>query len=237
MMIVIFSVAAVLCTFLGGLFALRFKDHLHLILGFSAGAVLGVVFFDLMPEALVLGGEQYGISIITGVMALGFAAFMIVDRLAALHPYRDDNYGGYRGELGAGSMSFHSFLDGMAIGLAFQVSSAVGVTVAVAVLAHKFSDGINTVSLILKNNGTPQQALRWLSFAAAAPVLGAGSTLLFSLSEGLLGIVLAVFCGFFLYIGASDLLPESHHRHPTLWTTVATIAGAMVLYIAITIAS
>lgn len=236
MMIVLFSIAAVACTFLGGLFALRFKDHLHLILGFSAGAVLGVVFFDLLPEALELGGERYDVNMITGMVALGFTAFMIVDRLASLHPH-NENEAGRRGELGASSLTFHSFLDGMAIGLAFQVSVAMGIIVAVAVLVHKFSDGINTVSLILKNNGTPKQAYTWLALAAAAPVFGAASTLLFSLPEGFLGMILALFCGFFIYIGASDLLPESHHRHPTLWTTVATITGGILLYIAITLAS
>lgn len=235
-MIIIFSIAAVACTFLGGLFALRFKDHLHLILGFSAGAVLGVTFFDLLPEALALGGERYGVSIITGTVALGFAAFMILDRLVSLHPHNEDE-AGRRGALGASSLTLHSFLDGMAIGLAFQVSSVVGAIVAAAVLAHKFSDGINTVSLILKNDGTPKQAFGWLMFAAAAPVFGAAATLLFSLPEEFLGIILALFCGFFLYIGASDLLPESHHRHPTFWTTVATIVGGIVLYIAITITS
>ena len=50
------------------------------------------------------------------------------------------------------------------------------------------------------------------------------------------GVVLALFAGFFLYIGASDLIPESYHAHPKLLTTVMTIAGAVVIYLAVTIA-
>jgi ZIP family zinc transporter len=138
--------------------------------------------------------------------------------------------------LGAGSLSLHSFLDGAAIGLAFQVSSAVGAIVAVAVLVHDFSDGINTVNMILKNNGTRSQAFKWLIVDAAAPVLGITSTLFFSVAESTLGIILAIFTGFFLYIGASDLLPESHHNHPTVWTTFATVLGVAVLYGAIKLA-
>jgi len=163
-----------------------------------------------------------------------------LDRYVFFHSHNTDETNAIqnvskRGILGAGSLSIHSFIDGLAIGLAFQVSSAVGVIVAVAVLVHDFSDGINTVSMILKNSGTNKQAFKWLSVDAIAPVLGIISTLFFSVSKSTLGIILAIFTGFFLYIGASDLLPESHHNHPTVWTTVATILGIVVLYSAIKI--
>ncbi len=108
---------------------------------------------------------------------------------------------------------------------------------AVAVLVHDFSDGINTVSLILKNEGEKKRALHWLIVDAVAPVVGAASTLLFRLPEEGLSIVLAVFSGFFLYIGASDLIPESHHAHPKFLTTVMTLLGAAVLYAAIHLAN
>ena len=62
------------------------------------------------------------------------------------------------------------------------------------------------------------RAFRWLAVDAVAPLLGVASTYFFTLSDVHLGIVLALFCGFFLYIGASDLLPESHHRHPKALT-------------------
>ena len=238
MMVVIIGIATFVATLLGGLFALRFKDRLHLILGFSAGAVIGVAFFDLLPESIVLGGGAYDVATITSIAAAGFAAYLMLDRFFALHQHADDDDHGVtrRGKLGAGSLSVHSFLDGTAIGLAFQVSAAVGAMVAVAVLVHDFSDGINTVNMVIKNNGKRGQALRWLAMDAIAPVIGVMSTLFYTLPESVLGIVLAVFSGFFLYIGASDLLPESHHAHPTKWTTVVTVAGIAVLYLAIRIA-
>jgi ZIP family zinc transporter len=239
-MIILISIATLISTFLGGMFALKFKDKLHLILGFSAGAVIGVAFFDLLPEAVQLGKGSYDISLITSISALGFVIYMILDRLFFFHSHCDHNNEGCnpnrRGLLGAGSLSAHSFLDGAAIGLAFQVSSAVGAIVAVAVLVHDFSDGINTVNMILKNSGTQKQAFKWLLIDAIAPVLGITSTLFFSVSESTLGLILAIFTGFFLYIGASDLLPESHHNHPTMWTTVATILGVVVLFGAIKLA-
>ncbi len=239
-MIIWISIAALISTFLGGMFALRFKDKLHLILGFSAGAVIAVAFFDLLPEAINLASKNYGISFITSIAALGFIVYTILDRFVFFHSRNDvenkEEHVNKRGILGAGSLSVHSFIDGAAIGLAFQVSSAVGIIVAIAVLVHDFSDGINTVNLIIKNSGTKKEAFNWLLVDAIAPVLGITSTLFFSVPEATLGLILAVFSGFFLYIGASDLLPESHHNHPTAWTTVATILGMMVLYLAINFA-
>lgn len=240
-MIILIACATFVATLLGGAFALKHKDRLHLILGFSAGAVIAVAFFDLMPEALNLGGKDFGIANMTGLVALGFAGYMLLDRIISLHHHDEEDASGThehegRGKLGAGSLSIHSFLDGVAIGLAFQVSAAVGAIVATAVLVHDFSDGINTVNLVLKNAGSRNQAMRWLLVDALAPVIGVVSTLFFTLPESALGVVLALFSGFFLYIGASDLLPESYHRHSTFWTTTMTILGMAVLFVAIRIA-
>ncbi len=228
--------AALAATLLGGGFALKYQDKLHLILGFSAGAVLGVALFDLLPEALSLARKDYAAPTVTLFVAVGFFAFMFLNRVLLLHP-EDEEHAGHghrrRGSLGAASLSLHSFLDGVGIGLAFKVSTTVGAVVAAAVLAHDFSDGINTVSVILKNRGKGIRALRWLLLDAVAPVLGVASTSFYSLSDAQLGIVLSVFCGFFLYIGASDLLPESHHRHPKVLTGVMNILGATVIWLAI----
>lgn len=240
-MSILIAIGAFAATLFGGVFALRFKDRLHLILGFSAGAVIGVAFFDLLPEALELGSKHHDVSLITSVIALGFIFYMILDRLIIFHSHHHEHENTTtttpRGKLGAGSLSVHSFLDGIAVGIAFQVSSAVGAVVAIAVLAHDFSDGINTVNMILKNNGTRAEAFRWLFADAAAPVLGVVSTLFFTLPESSLSLVLASFTGFFLYIGASDLLPESHHAHPTLWTTATTALGVILIFIVIQIAA
>lgn len=241
MTLTLITIATVASTLLGGLFALKFRDKLHLILGFSAGAVIGVAFFDLMPEALELVEGAHDAHFVTMIVAFGFLFYMILDRVVALHAHDHDEDGlasaetghSHSGTLGAGSFAVHSFLDGVAIGLAFQVSAAVGIVVAIAVLVHDFSDGINTVSAILKSGGTKRRAFLWLIAGALAPVLGVIATQFFTLSSATLGLVLASFCGFFLYIGASDLLPESHHRHPTWLTSGMTVLGMAVLYVAI----
>ena len=250
-MLILIACAASVATLIGGIVALRLKDKLHLILGFSAGAVIAVAFFDLMPEAIQLGGKFYDSSTITSIVALGFLVYLVLDRVVFLHAHAHDSgqsdhghvhedasakleeHQMRRGLLGAGSLSIHSFLDGVAIGLAFQVSAAIGAVVAIAVLVHDFSDGINTVNLILKNKGERRQAFRWLVVDAVAPIAGVLLTLFIHIPERGLSIILALFSGFFLYIGASDLIPESQHAHPKFLTTAMTLIGAGILYVAI----
>ena len=236
--LILITIAAFFSTLIGGLFALYLKDKLHLILGFSAGAILAVAFFDLLPEALALTEKIYSATTVLSVVALGFAAYLILDRFILLHDHAgDEAEHNHKAHAGAGSLSLHSFLDGMGIGLAFQVSPAVGLIVAVAVLTHDFSDGINTVNFVLKHAGTRTQAFRWLLVDALAPVLGVLSTAFFVLPGETLGLLLALFSGFFLYLGASDLIPESYHSHPKRWTTLMTLLGMGVLYIVIRLAS
>jgi len=238
MTVLLFGLAAFAFTLLGGWFALRFKDKLHLILGFSAGAVIAVAFFDLLPEGIKLAGKENDAASISSLAALGFMLYMILDRAVVLHTGGDEGIGSHRprGRLGAGSLSIHSFLDGLAMGLAFQVSAGVGLVVAMAVLVHDFSDGINTVNMALKNSVAPREAQRWLLLDALAPVLGVSVAFFFTLHASDLGMVLALFAGFFIYIGASDLLPESYHAHPTKLSTVMTLLGAGVIYAAVQLA-
>lgn len=231
-MIYLVSVAAFAATFLGGLFALRLRDSLHLVLGFSAGAVIGVAFFDLLPEALELAALEPASTM--GIVALGFGLYLVLDRLIVLHHHHDDEGHQHgRGRWGAGTLALHSFLDGLGIGLAFQASPAVGITVAAAVLAHDFSDGINTVSMIVRHGGDRKAALRWLALDALAPVAGVVVASFIVVSDSQLGMLLALFGGFFLYIGASELLPESHHTHPVRWTTIATVLGMLAMFFVI----
>lgn len=238
MLIACIAVLAFGATLVGGLFALRLRDSLHLVLGFSAGAVVAVAFFDLLPEALALGEPAHDVSTVISFVALGFMLYLLLDRLLLLHAHahEEHEHAGMHSHIRAGSLSAHSFLDGIGIGLAFQASPAVGSIVAVAVLAHDFSDGINTVSVVVRHGGSFTKALRWLLIDALAPVAGIAVTLLCSVSASTLGLLLALFAGFFLYIGASDLIPESHHAHPTFWTTALTVVGAGFMFAVIQLA-
>ena len=231
--------AAFGATMLGGLVALRLRDRLHLILGFSAGAVVGVAFFDLLPEAMTLAPALPATTML--YVAGGFLFYLLLDRLALLHAagHEDDHghdhghghtHGTPRSVMGAITLVAHSVFDGMAIGFAFQISNTVGAAVAIAVLTHDFSDGINTMNVVLKNGGTRRDGLRWLLADSLAPAAGIVLATFVHLPPAAFGTVLAVFAGLFLYLGASDLVPESHHAHPKFLTTAMTILGAALVY-------
>jgi zinc transporter ZupT len=221
------SLCTAVATMVGGILALRLNKGLSLALGFSAGAVIGVAFFDLLPEAFRLGGSD--VRLLAGAGVLGFFVYALIDRVAGHdHNCHDSPH---RGIIGATSFSAHSLLDGLAMGLAFQAGQAAGLVVAAAVLAHDFADGLNTVNVVTKNGASRRAALAWLVVDAAAPVLGAGLSLFITLPTGMLGPVLAAFGGFFLYIGSCDLLPASQKAQPGLKTLSASLAGAAYLYL------
>ena len=192
--------------------------------------MIGVALFDLLPEALQLGGKIASPQIVTGIMGVGFCGYMLLERsFSAAAEAR-------AGHLGPASLTAHSLLDGLGIGLAFQVAPAIGVVVAAAVLAHDLADGVNTVTLSLSGGGGPGRARGWLIADAAAPLVGIGATRLFRVSEGPLGLAIALFAGFFLYIGASTLAPASHRAMPRLRTSLATLAGMAAIWIVVRLA-
>src|SRR3974390_1851790 len=218
-------------TLLGGLAALRFSNTLHLILAFSAGTVVALAFFDLLPEALKLSG--WPPQSVLAIAAAGFFAYAVLDRLFLVHQASAVQ----RGWAGAGSLSAHSFMDGLALGMGFQASPGIGIVVAVAILAHDCSDGMNTVSIVLKNEGSRRAAFGWLVAHSLAPLAGAAVSLSLRPPSQQLALVLAAFSGFFLYIGASDLLPDSFRTGSRITTTVAMLAGAAVLYAVVQLTS
>ena len=234
--ILLFSVGTLLSTLLGGLFALRYQDRLHRILGFSAGVLLGIVAFDILPEIFRLVGST-GIPDVQPMLALviGFLVFHAAEKLVAIHQSREGEYSGHHHPyIGTGSalaLVAHSFLDGVGIGLGFQISNAAGVAVAVAVIAHDFCDGLNTVSLLLVHRGSSRKALVFLAVDALAPLLGALSTRLFHVSDAGLLLYLGFFAGFLLYIGVSDILPEAHSKQPSRVILALTAGGALFAFL------
>jgi ZIP family zinc transporter len=242
-MAVVLALLTFVSTGLGGMFALRHRDQLHLILGFTAGVILGVVAFDVLPEISDLAGSTHT-DFKTPMIALagGFLFFHGVEKWLLVHFAHEAEYAGHHHRTGhhqtigvasALALAGHSLTDGIAIGLAFQVSHDVGYAVAIAVIGHDFADGLNTVALMLTHGNDRRRALWMLLLDAVTPVAGAALTLLFTVPDRGLLVYLGVFAGFLLYIGASDILPEAHAEHPSLATLALTVAGAAFLYVVI----
>jgi ZIP family zinc transporter len=161
------------------------------------------------------------------LVGAGFIGFFLAERLLVLH-HRDDSEQARAhaqvGALGAAGLSLHSFIDGLGIGLAFQLDSATGFLVFLAVVTHDFADGLNTVSFVLSQHQDRRRALTWLGIDALAPFVGAIVGSFISVSDYALGNLLAVYAGFFLFMGATDLLPEAHH-HPSRLRVALTALG------------
>jgi ZIP family zinc transporter len=121
-------------------------------------------------------------------------------------------------------------MDGVGIGLGFQVNPAVGLLVAVAVISHDFTDGMNTVTLMLSNHNSDKKSKLFLLLDSFTPILGALSTLLFKVSPHFLIWYLGFFAGFLLYIGASDILPEAHSKHSSFKLIGLTLLGVVLIF-------
>ncbi|MFD7896122.1 ZIP family metal transporter [Streptomyces sp. NPDC059743] len=137
----------------------------------------------------------------------------------------------------AAAMVGHSVMDGIALGAAFQVGEAMGAAVALAVIAHDFADGFNTYTLTSVYGNDRRRAVVMLVADAIAPVLGAASTLLFTLPEEALASYLGFFGGGLLYLAAAEILPEAHHEHPARSTLLCTVLGAAFIWLVVGLAA
>lgn len=250
-MAVFVALGAFLMTLFGGWTAQRVTDRRHLVLGLAGGLMLGVVGLELLPEAMEAAGEDFlGVHQAFLLFVGGFLFAHIVERLLAVrraaHGAADaetpHGQGGAAGraerapEVGltaASAMVLHSLMDGIALGAAFQVGGGMGATVALAVITHDFADGFNTYTLTSLYGNDRRRAFAMLFADALAPVVGAASTLLFTLPEELLGSYLGFFGGALLYLAAAEILPEAHHEHPALSTLLCTVGGVVFIWVVV----
>jgi len=215
LLIYLIAIATFISTLLGGFIILKFKKSLPYFFAFSAGSIIAVAFLDIFPEAIETA-QKVGIPLRTVMLLVvgSFFFYSLLEKYFATHHLEEEGHGHILGPIGAGSLVLHSFLDGAAIGIAFQLSFSVGVIIALAVILHDMTDGINTVVVMLKNKHSTKKASIFLLMDAIAPALGILLTSLFMLSESILVYLLAFFVGEFIYIGASTLVPELK-SHPS----------------------
>lgn len=196
----LFALLTVLSTSAGGLLALRLGARLHRLTAVAAGALLGVVCFELLPEALELA-RRSGSGLWGATLALGLGGLLFHVLEAGLRGPAGP------GALPAAALVGHSLLDGIGLGLAFQVSPDLGLATAAAVTAHDFCDGLNTVRLMLARHHPRRCAAAMLALNALAPIAGAASTLALQVPAGALMLGLAGFAGVLLHIAVAELLP------------------------------
>jgi ZIP family zinc transporter len=221
------SILAFLSTLFGGFIAFKYKRFIHIFSGFTAGTLLSLIFLEIIPEVIELNSSP----LILLSVIFGFITFHILEKIFSLHGHHEENHDHHdhisSKKIGAWALILHSLFDGIAIGLAYNVSPAFGLIVAIGVIAHDFSDGFNTVTL--------SHSKRLLFTDSLAPVLGIIIGSFFTFPDHIMSILFGLFAGVLLYVSTSDILPEAHcdnKKHMTQ-NLVAMLVG--VLYIVLVV--
>ena len=235
---IILAAATAVATAAGGAIALRARDRLHLVLGLSAGLLLGLVAFDLLPEVFEMSSSNLlGAPAVSVAIVGGFLLLHVYERFFGSHEPAESDYGhdhkhsaNLAGSVGALAMGVHVFLDGLALGVAFAIDEKLGIAVFVALLVHAFSDGLNTVSLLIKSGKWSRKAIWLLGVDSVARISGAAIGASITISGNLTAIYLAAFSGILIYLATSHILPEAHARHESRWTLISTLAGVAIMW-------
>jgi ZIP family zinc transporter len=210
----LFPAAVVTATLAGGAVPLRLDRHARLLLCFSAGTLVALALLELIPDGIgAFAGERRTLLLVLAA----FLATMALDKLHVLHPHSHAMDASCPPERhahaplamhGAIGLLLHSAVDGLALAAALRQSPGTALAVALALSTHKFADGITTVSLVLSHNHGRRQAVRLLAGNASLFLVGLGAGLLLKLEAASVGALLLALAGFFLYLGASDLIPS-----------------------------
>ena len=234
---VLLAAVTFVSTFSGGMVAVRLRNRLGVLAAFAAGLLIAVALFDLLPESLrVAAMTGTPIEWVFYAAALGFVFLHVLERYIMVHRVCENGVchnerHAHSGLVGALELSVHSYMDGLAIGLGFQIDVQVGAIVALAVIAHDAADGLNTVTVMMNSGSSSKAAFRMLLLDASTPILGAVTTLFLSLPKSALALILPFFAGGFFYLGASDLLPEAHEKNPPLLGVMANLVGFALIFV------
>lgn len=220
-------------TMFGGIAALRWPARTELLMALAGGVVLGAALFDLLPEA-VLQAQDLGMSVRIPIGAVlgGFLVFHVVERFVHRHGDDAHDHAGPDPVGIAGAIGFivHSFFDGLAIGLGFQIDTGVGLIVTAAVIGHDFSDGLSTVSYLVAHRHPESRSRKFLLADAIAPIIGALVGTLAPIPDEVFPIALGFFSGLFIYAATVNLLPSAHGLSPQR-AVPATLAGAAAMLV------
>ena len=218
---------------------------LHWGIGFGAGLLIGISLLEIIPTAIDLATEKAMVFVL-----LGFVGFFLVEKFTLVHHF-DRVEDGSRFHFSMATfvaLCLHAVLDGIVIGLGLHFNEAFGLVIFLAILFHKLPLAVSVASVFLGHIKRSTAALQMLLFTLATPVgLVAAVVFLRDLPEGVMGAVVGLSAGIFIYLGATDMLPEINHpghagegaeraeRHPpgrwiTWEPTVWVLVGMIVSY-------
>ena len=238
-MVLGYSFVVILGALMGAVLPLYVHHEKRLVtfLSFSAGVMLGAVFFHLLPEAFHLGGYRA-----FTLVPLGFVLLFLLERYVLVHACQetpDCQVHAHRPMMGLTAffgLSIHTLFDGIALGSA--TVEHLGGLACLAITAHKIPSSVS-LATILKSEGRKSVSILFyvLLFGLTVPL---GASLFWCLDsvfsfKGLAAPSLAFSAGTFLYISVSDLIPHiNRHGHGAGLKNVAGFLGGLLLMLALT---
>ena len=217
-----------------GILSLAINDKLLnkiliLLVSFSAGSLMGGAFFHLLPESL---GEYNGSLLVFVYVLVGFSIFFILERILRWHHCHDKECETHKhlGSINLIGDGVHNIIDGIIIFSAFSVSPAVGLPVTVSIILHELPQEIGDFGILLYSGFKKSKALIYNFITASVVFIGVLlGYLLLNRVEDLNSFLLPFAAGGFLYIAASDLIPELHKEN----NTARSILSFVMFFIAL----
>lgn len=228
----VFSFAAALATFLGGLFVTaageKYRVSVKYFMAIGAGFLLAVVFFEVVPRTVSELGESFTLWFLGGYLLIHLVEHTWVEHFHfGEEVHREEVISTRSGPVASIGLTIHAFFDGFSITAASQFSLMVGALMFVAIALHKLPEGFTVASLNLAAGRSQKTALGWAGLLGVATLLGA-------LVSGFLNAypaeILAFSGGVALYVAASDLMPEVNRLHG-IKTPVSVFLGVLFFYL------
>jgi zinc transporter ZupT len=198
----------------------------HYINSFAAGIILTTALTELLPRGLEYSEHA-------SLYALGgFVAFLILETFLVVHSGAEVHYpqrrSAAKGFVFFWGLFFHSLLDGLIIAVGFATDYEVGLITALAVISHEFPEGITTFSLLRQNISDQKATLLGVAVALATPAGGLIGVAFFPAPESVMAAAMGLVVGSFLYVAATDIVPEIREEKAT-GNTVALVAGSLFM--------
>lgn len=207
----------------------------HFLASFAAGTLLGTAFFDLLPEALKKGGSEVFTWALVGILIF----FLLEKFIHVFHHHHEHKSGFAEPTVALVTLgdSLHNFIDGMVIAASFLVATPLGVVTALAVAAHEIPQEIGDFGVLIHKGLRKGQVLLINLVSAASALVGAIVTYF---AKDLISVYLPLFlslaAGFFIYIAASDLIPEIHEEKRlfySFWETTMLFIGVSLVWLVV----
>ncbi len=210
------------------------RSKVMLLVSFAAGAMIGVSFFDLLPEAIA---EHGNIMLVMEYLVIGFVAFLLIEKAFFYYHCHEENCERHASaKLIIIGDSIHNFLDGIAIAASFLVNPTLGFATTLAIIIHEIPQEFGDMGVLIHAGYSKTKALTFNLVSGMLAVFG-GLIGFYYLNrfESFIPYVLALTAGGFIYIAAADLLPEVHAESDTRTKisihSLAIILGIFVIWL------